>query len=150
MSDTSITRVTGRVYPRDGYSSVTPLLIPGSRGLAALPVICLYGSTRGPPRTPLKKKMIVHQVHLTRCKTGERDILHGKTQYRVKTRPYRLGHSACHELVSPRAWPGTPFRKTLCLQRGYCCSTQNELKCLFSTAGTLANTSKACKATKNV
>ena len=27
--DTSIARVTGCVYPREGYSSVTPLLMPG-------------------------------------------------------------------------------------------------------------------------
>ena len=31
--DASIARVTGCVYPREGYRSVTPLLMPGSTGL---------------------------------------------------------------------------------------------------------------------
>ena len=35
--DTSIAHVTGCVYPREGYRSVTPLLMPGSTGLRRQP-----------------------------------------------------------------------------------------------------------------
>ena len=31
--DTSVARIAGCVYPREGHRSVTPLLIPGSTGL---------------------------------------------------------------------------------------------------------------------
>ena len=38
--DTSIARVTGCVYPREGYKSVTPLLMPGSTGLTRSALFC--------------------------------------------------------------------------------------------------------------
>ena len=38
--DTSIARVTRCVYPREGYRSVTPLLMPGSRGLRRSTLFC--------------------------------------------------------------------------------------------------------------
>ena len=38
--DTSIARVTGCVYPREGYRSVTPLLMPGSTGLRHSSLFC--------------------------------------------------------------------------------------------------------------
>ena len=38
--DTSMARVTGCVYPREGYRSVTPLLMPGSRGLTHSALFC--------------------------------------------------------------------------------------------------------------
>ena len=38
--DTSIARVTGCVYPREGYRSVTPLLMPGPKGLRRSTLFC--------------------------------------------------------------------------------------------------------------
>ena len=38
--DTSIARVTGCVYPREGYRTATPLLIPGSTGLRRSALFC--------------------------------------------------------------------------------------------------------------
>ena len=38
--DTLIARVTKRVYPREGYRSVTPLLMPGLTGLKCQALFC--------------------------------------------------------------------------------------------------------------